>query len=202
MQCIRRIQPEERSDIGRRHTERQVRVKVIVDVGSDAEDRLGCRLPQTEISRPKSLEVAVELAYRSSALARDADGDFFLCIQAICYTAHERVLRDLWFERQKGGCGSDGIADLRIPVGTANVRDDAQFRIQEVGSRHEERHFVVLLQRGAGLETEIPASSSDLEAMAVCLGNRPFNTGLAVGARLAAGTARCLRLYGNCSTGH
>ena len=43
-------------------------------------------------------------------------------------------------------------------------------------------------------ESQVAATAGHFVAMAVGLCDRPRNTGLTVGARLAAGTMRCLRL--------
>ena len=53
MQRICRIQPEERSDIGGRDAEGEVRIEVVVEVGAQAEGRLGGFDSQT----PSSAEV-------------------------------------------------------------------------------------------------------------------------------------------------
>src|SRR5882757_7209445 len=128
MQCICRIKPIERSYVGRRDSKNKIWVKIVINVCAYAEDRLGGRLPHADVPRAKSLGVTVELADSSSAFARYTHGDLFFRVQPVGYAAHKWVLRDLRVVAEVWRGGSNGIADLRIAIRTANVGNDAKLR--------------------------------------------------------------------------
>src|SRR5271170_480274 len=193
---VRGVTPEEGPQIGWRHSEGEVWVEIVVEVGTEGEGRPGGRLPDANLGRCKPFCGAIELAQRDPAFTCGGHSKLLLGDEPISDTAKERILRDWRIERQIGGrrgVGTGVIPDLGVPIPTANVTDDAQLRIEEVGPCHEERYLVVPPRR-PGIESQVAATASYFVAMAVGLCDRPRNTGLTVGARLAAGTMRCLRL--------
>ncbi len=113
-----------------------------------------------------------------------ADGQLLLRVEAIAGATHEGVLGD-----QRIGDVVDGVADLGVAVGTADIGDDAELLVEVVGAAGGPGDLVVALEILSGAEAEVAAATEELVAVGVGLLDGAFDAGLAVGVGLAAGAA-------------
>ena len=105
-----------------------------------------------------------------------ADGKLLLRIEAIGGAGHEGVFGD-----ERVADIEDGVADLGVAVGAADVCYDAELGVEVVGGAGGPSDFGVALEVFAGTETEEAATAEELISVSVGLLDVAGDASLTVG---------------------